>query len=348
MTSHIVQPITERLVVRRSPASPIIVPNMDARMGDNIGGPSLLRVPEWVERPLGRYYLYFSHHEGQYIRLAYSDAVEGPWTMHEPGVLPVERSGFATPTSGALISELDALPKDGDWTQAHVASPDVHVDHESRQIRLYYHGLLRADTHGQGTRVALSRDGLHFEPQPDVLGPAYFRVFRWDGWWYAWSMPGVFARSRDGLTSFDADPTIPHGGDWHLAEPAQYPARTTAVREHLRFPTRARHAAVHIDEGVLTVLFSLVGDDPEHLVATAIELHQDWTEWSTGEITDVLFPEYDIEGADVASEPSQYGAVLGRRARELRDPCLFADDDGTIWLLYSIAGEAGIGLAHLA
>lgn len=43
-------------------AGPIIQPNMDGRMGDNISGPSLIRVPDWLERPLGAYYLYFAHH----------------------------------------------------------------------------------------------------------------------------------------------------------------------------------------------------------------------------------------------------------------------------------------------
>ncbi|NET62179.1 MAG: hypothetical protein F6K47_40550, partial [Symploca sp. SIO2E6] len=34
--------------------------------GSNINGPSLIRVPEWIENPLGRYYLYFAHHQGKY------------------------------------------------------------------------------------------------------------------------------------------------------------------------------------------------------------------------------------------------------------------------------------------
>ncbi|MCY4122873.1 MAG: hypothetical protein OXG72_18340, partial [Acidobacteria bacterium] len=66
---------------------PIITPDMDGRMGSNIAGPSLIRVPDWVENPLGRYYLYFADHRGVYIRLAYADDLAGPWTMHEPGTL---------------------------------------------------------------------------------------------------------------------------------------------------------------------------------------------------------------------------------------------------------------------
>ena len=41
---------------------PIIHPGMDDRIGANINGPSVICVPDWVEAPLGRYYLYFAHH----------------------------------------------------------------------------------------------------------------------------------------------------------------------------------------------------------------------------------------------------------------------------------------------
>jgi hypothetical protein len=65
----------------RFAANPIIYPGMpglEGARGENINGPSLLRVPEWVERPLGKYYLYFAHHQGAYIRMAYADELAGP------------------------------------------------------------------------------------------------------------------------------------------------------------------------------------------------------------------------------------------------------------------------------
>ena len=68
--------------VQRLLSGPIIVPDMDERMGRNINGPSLIRVPEWVQHPLGRYYLYFAHHQGRYIRLAFADDIEGPWHVY--------------------------------------------------------------------------------------------------------------------------------------------------------------------------------------------------------------------------------------------------------------------------
>src|SRR5438876_1125752 len=99
------------MIIERLAPHPIIRPHMDDRMGDNINGPSLIRVPDWVEQPLGQYYLYFAHHDGCYIRLAYSDELLGPWTTYRDGVLPLPEARFA----------------------GHVASPDVHVDHAQRQ-----------------------------------------------------------------------------------------------------------------------------------------------------------------------------------------------------------------------
>ena len=64
-----------------------------------------------------------------------------------------------------------------DWLYPHIASPDVHVEPDDERIRMYFHGLLPDGA--QMTRVALSRDGLAFEAVPALLGPAYFRAFRY-------------------------------------------------------------------------------------------------------------------------------------------------------------------------
>ena len=59
--------------VRRFGSNPIIHWGMSASLGGNVNGPSLVRAPSWVPEPLGRYYLYFAHHRGTFIRLAYAD-----------------------------------------------------------------------------------------------------------------------------------------------------------------------------------------------------------------------------------------------------------------------------------
>ena len=73
---------------------PILDASTDMRFEGNINGPSLIRVPNWVQNKLGRYYLYFAHHEGKTIRLAYADALTGPWTVYWPGALSLAESGF--------------------------------------------------------------------------------------------------------------------------------------------------------------------------------------------------------------------------------------------------------------
>src|ERR1044071_4584691 len=82
--------LSSRIALRRFDENPMIRPQMlPGTDGNNINGPSLIRVPDWVTNRLGKYYLYFAHHNGKYIRLAYADHLEGPWKIYKPGVLPL-------------------------------------------------------------------------------------------------------------------------------------------------------------------------------------------------------------------------------------------------------------------
>src|SRR2546421_2938525 len=175
------------VTVRRLASNPFITPATDASIGTNINGPSLIRAPAWIERPLGRYYLYFADHRGKYIRLAYADRLGGPWKVYVPGTLQLADSFFTD----------------------HIASPEAIVDNGARQIRLYYHGLTPAER-TQHTRVAVSMDGIHFKAKEEPVGrgSAYWRLFRYEGWWYALAMPGRLYRSRDGLTPFEPGPQL--------------------------------------------------------------------------------------------------------------------------------------------
>ena len=91
--------------VTRLHDAPIITPDLHPSIGVNIQGPSLIRVPEWVQEPLGTYYLYFADHKGSYIRLAYADDLRGPWQVHPPGSLQLVDSYFPT-------EPLEASPED--------------------------------------------------------------------------------------------------------------------------------------------------------------------------------------------------------------------------------------------
>ena len=76
MTAAAVPPDVE---ITRIGDGPIIHSGLHPSIGENIQGPSVIRVPDWIEDPLGKYYLYFADHKGRYIRLAYANEMTGPW-----------------------------------------------------------------------------------------------------------------------------------------------------------------------------------------------------------------------------------------------------------------------------
>src|SRR5438067_1357200 len=192
---------------------PIISPDLHPSIGVNIQGPSLIRVPDWIEGRRAEYYLYFADHKGSYIRLAFADNLTGPWTIYPPGSLQLEQSGFLTeppPVTPAQLAHFEArLQQSGvtishdllsEITTPHIASPDVHVDEHGLQIVMYFHGL--DDVGTQVTRVATSRNGINFTAQPEVLGRSYMRAFKHEGMTYVLAMPGQLYRSKDGFHAF--------------------------------------------------------------------------------------------------------------------------------------------------
>jgi hypothetical protein len=292
------------IICRRLSGNPIIHPQMlRGNDGANINGPSLIRVPDWLPNPLGRYYLYFAHHRGAYIRLAYADALEGPWHVYDAGSLALA---------------------DAPACRDHIASPDVLVDNEARRIRMYFHGV--AADRAQKSFVALSEDGIGSKALAEPLGTFYFRVVPWRGTWIAMAKGGVTYRSKDGLSSFERTP---------------YPAFALRHPDG-NAPGDVRHVALHCVGDTLQVYFSRIGDAPERILRSRIDLTRDW-------IADkpemVLRPETIWEGTDVRLRKSRSGAATGRE-NALRDPAIF-EEGGRLYLLYSIAGESGIAIAEL-
>jgi hypothetical protein len=302
---------TVQVSVTRLGNGPIITPAMDARMGGNIQGPSLIKVPDWVEDPLGAYYLYFADHRGRYIRMAYADAVTGPWTVHSLGTMKLEDSYFPVtcPPCSHVPSRDAAL-------YAHIASPDVHVREDLQQIVMYMHGR---DVGRQLTRLAVSKDGIHFEGNPEVLGRPYFRVIDHGGYHYAMSMPGYLYRSRDGFSNFEEGPRF--------------------------FTNDMRHSALLIRDGLLYVFYSRRGDAPERILLSTIDIAGDWLNWQASEPIEILRPETDWEGANLPIEGS-LGGHIDARVNQLRDPTIY-EEDGETYLLYSVAGESGIAIARV-
>ena len=302
--------------INRLSHNPIITPASSPTLGDNINGPSLIRVPQWVTNPLGRYYLYFAHHKGKHIRLAFADSLEGPWQIHEPGAMSLADSLFPVEIDNITEEKIRAAGS-REFLYAHIASPDIILVPELREVRMYYHGMQQSGE--QVTRVAVSRDGLHFKALPEVIARPYLRMFRRPDAWYGMAMPGIFYRSDDGLTNFEQGPML--------------------------FGRQMRHAALAVRGDTLYVFWTRVGDAPERILLSKIDVAGNWQTWQAGEPVDVLAPEHEWEGAELPLAPSVRGAIEAP-ANQLRDPALFHEEDRS-WLLYSVAGESGIAIAAI-
>jgi hypothetical protein len=323
-----------RVTATRLPQNPLITLRSSASLGDNINGPTIIRVPSWIDKPLGRYYLYFAHHMGAFIRLAYADAITGPWKIYEPGVLPVTATAFYRPPPDP--------PENLENFYTHVASPEIHVDDANRRLVLWFHGWWTDGTmwpvgepaarawarqHGyaQFTQSADSGDGVHFTVHPAITKSSYLRVFQHGGDFYSMSRLGLLLRSRDPFASFETGANAFRDGP---------------------YAHRVRHVAVLRRDLTLYVFFTGIGDAPERVMMSTIDLTADWKAWKASAPIELLRPEAPYECPTLPNEPSEAGDIKGP-ARQLRDPGIF-EENGRTYLFYSICGEQGLAAASLA
>jgi hypothetical protein len=280
---------------------PIISSKLSNSIGDNINGPSVIKVPNWIEKPLGKYYLYFASHNGKYIRLAYSNSLSGEWKIFEPGTLQINETTYCN----------------------HIASPDVHVDNMNKNIIMYYHGsnfgCKDKNNRGQTSKVAISKDGINFKSNNEILGRSYFRVFEHDNNFFSIEKGSLIKRSNNRFKDFVPGP-------------------------RLELPN-ARHFAPYVRNNVLYLFYSNIGDKPEKLVCSLIDLTEDWLNWKVSNTQTILEPKTEYEGGHLKLEKSKKGKAKGK-VRQLRDPAIFIDE-GITYLLYSVAGESGIAIGKL-
>jgi hypothetical protein len=318
LSIHNVAYAQEKITAVRLKSNPVITPAMlSGDDGENINGPSLIKVPGWIKNPLGKYYLYFANHEGKYIRLAYSNNIKGPWKIYNSGTLKM------TDCICNFRSEnLSKLP--------HIASPDVLIDDGKKEIAMYFHcpvhtgGADSIQNYPQVSLRATSKNGIDFQPEKEILGDSYFRVFKWNHAYYAIAKTGILYRSKNGMSNFEKGPN---------------PFLS------IQNPSKLRHAAVLIQNNILYVFYSRIGDMPERILVSTIHLNNDWNAWVATEPTTVLEPMLDYEGVNEPVKKS-VGGESALPVHELRDPAIFVDGH-KIYLLYSIAGEMGIAIAEI-
>jgi hypothetical protein len=293
--------------------------------GESINGPSLIRVPAWVKSPLGKYYLYFAHHQGKYIRMAYADSVTGPWKIHAGGVLRLDQQKVVT---------------------GHIASPDAVIDDARQEIVLFYHGGRRSAAgvnEGQRSAAATSSDGLHFAPLNLVVGAAYLRVFSHGGAWYSLVGSGELGRTTDLHQPFAKVADII--GDEIVAAiaPRDLPSDRKGAKGRERFSIR--HVGVDIESGRLLIYFTCVGHKPERILAAAVPLDGPPEKWRSTAAFEVMRAREEWEGGRRPVVHS-FGGISREMENSLRDPTIFREG-GKVWLIYAAAGEHGMGLAPI-
>lgn len=322
-----------RPVVERLAQNPLVTVRLSPSLGGNVNGPTVVRVPDWVERPLGRYYMYFANHMGDFVRLAYADDPAGPWKIHEPGVLHVRDTAFFRPQPDPKGPIADFY--------THVASPELLVDAGRKRFVMWVHGWwtngerwpddlaaarawARERGYGQFTQVAESADGVHFTVRPAITRTSYLRVFRHAGQLYAMSRLGALSRAPNALSTFEMGPN---------------PFISTA------YAGRVRHVALAQRGATLFVFFTAIGDAPERVMMSTLDLAGDWRTWRASPPVDVLRPQAAYECTDLPVAPSEAGDV-DEPVQQIRDPFVF-DDQGKLYLFYSFCGEQGIAAASL-
>ena len=327
--------LSAQITAKRLGSNPLVTIDSSTTLAGNVNGPTLIRVPTWVKNPLGKYYLYFANHKGTFIRLAYSDAVSGPWKIYEQGVLQVKDTAFyrpqPDPSNGSLYT--------------HVASPEIYIDEKNKRILLWAHGMwtdgkawpgaasggqpserewLSQNKYEQFTQSFDSVDGLHFNSHSAITKHSYLRVFPYKDEFYGVARGGKLYRSKDPLAEFG---------------PGTELFRGTSLANHVR------HVALLRRGDTLYVFFTTIGDTPEHIQVSTVDLSKDWSEWKASPPTDVLTSEASYECPNLPVIPSKAGDI-DSPVHQLRDPGIF-EENGKVYLLYSICGEQGLAVAEL-
>lgn len=326
----------------------------DEKEGANIDGPSVIRIPDWIPAaqradPQAVYYMYFAHHQGDFIRLAWAVNLEGPWNLYNVSDrIPLGKKGVLSLGSDDKIEIGNGLA-----IRSHVASPDVVVDDKNKSIVMYFHApaTFKGKSNGQKTFVATSPYGLEFNGriEPVVICEAYAKIFAYQGNLYAQSGE-YFYRAPSLLKPW----ATPAGFDfgkilWTKSKDNYFKKYWAEAPSGSAGPNvTLRHGSLLLLGDKLHILYSRRHDAPERILYTFVDLKKDFNAWQPeGPFHEILQSELDWEGANLPIKESE-GSSKDCCVHELRDPDIFRDSDGRLYLFYTGQGEDAIGLASLS
>ncbi|MEM9331664.1 MAG: hypothetical protein AAGA53_10080 [Pseudomonadota bacterium] len=297
----------------QTPSHCLLTPQSDHALGDNLNGPCVIEVPDWVASPMGRYYMYFAHHKGQFIRMAYAESLLGPWQVHSPGVLSLHETPFAQEDLAADLGF--------EYNYAHIASPNVHIDAACKSLVMYYHGLETDGT--QTTRVCTSEDGLSFKNHSTPIADPYFAGFEHGGMIYGITWGARLWRGTDWVGPF---------------ENAQDGFADAMIGPNGEIP---RHVGVRLNSDQLSIYFTRIGDAPERILKSTCLLSDHWQTWRASLPEEVHQPTELWEGVKNQIKISRLGAAEPME-HALRDPYCFDNH-----LFFAGGGESAIGVLPL-
>ncbi|WP_299492045.1 hypothetical protein [uncultured Shewanella sp.] len=295
----------------------------------NINGPSVIYWNDPNYETDANYIMFFSHHEGRSIRVATSAAPCGPWEIIK-SPQKVNLTNNINYFNDGNNTELNNGIKDN--IDEHIASPDAHV--KDNQLYLYVHGKSGDSSSGQKTLLLTgnSIDTLSVMEGTEDFSHPYLRYFEANNNSYAVS------KNND--------------GDWGLLFNNDDDELSANFTKKARIIEGMRHPAIYVDESEaedkILLFYSLIGDNPEHIKFVEINTQGENNpkNWLVSNEKTVLTPAFDWEGYGLNSGKSS-GGVSYTDVEEVRDPAIFVDLNGDIYLYYTIRGEAGIAAAKL-
>ena len=276
---------------------------------DNINGPTVVeyRVPIFSNSKF--YLMYFGHHKGKYIRVAWSFSPTGPF----------KRVPLARPL---LIWNVFGERK------GHVASPEVQKF--GSKTYLFSHSPSRYFEPGkQITYMSRLWLGIFCSRAKPIALPPYARFFSFNGSVHA------ITNGAD-VIKFDPD-SLEVSSISVDKSPLLVPDLMDSVK-------RVRHAQIVESMGLALCFFTRVGDAPERILVSKLESKSsDGAKFSVP--IELLRPTEDYEGTGQKIEPSKNG-ISRQSENALRDPFV-AKFGNQHFLYYSTEGEKGIACAKL-
>jgi hypothetical protein len=280
-------------------------PEMTSR-GENINGPTVVQIRfGLLKKPF--YLLFFAHHHGKFIRVAFSRLPNGPfirihaWGLHWVWNPLSERRG-------------------------HVASPESVLVDGKRYLLTHSPSRRLPKQKTYAARLYLG----FFSPRPRLtLLPGYARFFSWDKQVYAVTHGRGLYRIK--------------GPDWRPQE-LELDVREAIHLPDLEASVGIRHPFILPIGDNLLYFFTRRGDSPERIFASLLYFNTDKCA-SLGKPIEVLRPEMPFEGSELPTRPSA-GGIARNSENAVRDPFVL-ELDGKYILYYAVQAERGIACAEL-